>query len=138
MWVRQLLMGILGLSAGTVVAGGLFALIVGLGVVPRFAGKTRTADHLMLYESCIMAGGIIGNVLYMYHFPFTMFRFIMPLIGIFAGIFIGSWYMALAEMINTFPIYARRIKMARGMGTVILGLALGKFLGGCLYFYKGW
>ena len=49
-----ILLAISGFSAGTVVAGGIFALIVGLKIVPRFAGFTHTAHHMMLYESCIV------------------------------------------------------------------------------------
>ena len=57
-----ILLAISGFSAGTVVAGGIFALIVGLKIVPRFAGFTHTAHHMMLYESCIVWGGIVGNI----------------------------------------------------------------------------
>ena len=43
-----ILLAISGFSAGTVVAGGIFALIVGLKIVPRFVGFTHTAHHMML------------------------------------------------------------------------------------------
>ena len=46
MWWQQTLLGLVGLSAGFAVAGGLFALIIALGVVSRFAGKTHTAKYV--------------------------------------------------------------------------------------------
>ena len=37
MWIRQVFLGILGLSSGFAVAGGMFAFLIALGVVARFA-----------------------------------------------------------------------------------------------------
>ena len=38
MWIQQILLAAIGLSAGVAVAGGLFAFIVELGVIADFAG----------------------------------------------------------------------------------------------------
>lgn len=138
MWGIQIFLALLGLSAGFAVAGGLFALIIGLGVVSRFAGKTRTAHHIVLYENCVAWGGIIGNILFVYRFPGPELWIVLPIFGLFAGVFVGSWYMALAEMVNTFPIFFRRIKFLRGMGIVILSLSIGKCVGSMIYFFHGW
>ena len=43
MWIRQVILGIVGLSSGFAVAGGMFAFLIALGVVSRFAVKTHTA-----------------------------------------------------------------------------------------------
>ena len=51
MW-QQFLMGGLGLVSGFIIASGTVAFIISLGVVPRYAGITRTADKVMLYENC--------------------------------------------------------------------------------------
>lgn len=40
MWAGQIFLGILGMSAGVVVAGGLFSFIVELGVISDFADRT--------------------------------------------------------------------------------------------------
>ena len=37
MWIKQMILVVLGLSAGVTAAGGLFSFIVGLGVVSHFA-----------------------------------------------------------------------------------------------------
>lgn len=44
MWIKQMILVVLGLSAGVAVAGGLFSFIVGLGVVSEFADRTHTGD----------------------------------------------------------------------------------------------
>lgn len=41
MWMRLIFLAFLGLSTGIVVAGGLFAFIVELGVVSDFADRTQ-------------------------------------------------------------------------------------------------
>ena len=50
MWVNQIILALIGLSAGVVVAGGLFSFIIELGVVADFADRTHTADKILLYE----------------------------------------------------------------------------------------
>ena len=45
MWVKQLLLALIGLSAGVTVAGGLFSFVVSLGVISDFAdahGKSHS------------------------------------------------------------------------------------------------
>ena len=60
MWAGQIFLGILGMSAGVVVAGGLFSFIVELGVISDFADRTHTANHILLYEDAVSAGAILG------------------------------------------------------------------------------
>ena len=49
--------------------------------------------------------------------------------GAFAGIFAGCWAMALAEILNVFPIFMRRAKVVRYLSAFIISMALGKGLG---------
>lgn len=51
MWIRELFAGILGFASGLAVAGGMFALLIALGVISRFAGKTHTAAYVIHYEN---------------------------------------------------------------------------------------
>ena len=121
MWVKQILMAILGLSAGGIVAGGLFGFIVSLGVVADFADRTQTADHILLYEDTVALGGILGNVLYTYRVVVPGVSWLLPIFGILSGIFVGCWAMALTEILNVFPIFTRRINLTKGISYIILG-----------------
>ena len=47
MWIRELFAGLLGFASGLAVAGGMFALLIALGVISRFAGKTHTAAYVI-------------------------------------------------------------------------------------------
>ncbi len=57
--------------------------------------------------------------------------------GIFAGMFVGCLALAIAEMLDSIPILARRIGFRHGIGAAILGMAVGKLLGSLYYFYAG-
>ena len=138
MWVKQVLMALIGLSAGSIVAGGLFGFIVSLGIVSDFADRTGTANRIGLYEDAVAVGGILGNLILLYDIPLTVISPLMGVFGIFAGIFVGCWALALAEVLNVFPIFLRRINVTKGIGFVILGIAIGKVLGALVYFFFGW
>lgn len=138
MWIRQIIMAFIGLSAGALVAGGLFGFIVSLGVVSDFADRTRTAEKALLYEDAVALGGIVGNLLYIYEVTLPEMSWMLGIFGVLAGIFVGSWAMALTEVLNVFPIFTRRINLTKGISYIILGVALGKGIGSVVYFFFGW
>lgn len=138
MWWQQTLLGLMGLSAGFAVAGGLFALIIALGVVSRFAGRTHTAKYVFWYEDAIALGGILGNLASVYQVALPVGRIGAGIFGTFAGIFVGAWAMALTEIVNIIPIFTRRITLRRGMELIILSMALGRTLGALLFFVQKW
>ena len=138
MWGKQILLGILGLSAGMGTAAGLFSFIIGLGVVSDFADRTHTGEKILWYEDCIAAGGILGNLFWVYQIWIPGGRCLLSVFGLFSGIFVGCWSMALAEVLNIFPIFVRRIKLIKCIPFLILGMSLGKGIGAIWYFYMRW
>lgn len=131
-------MALIGLSAGSIVAGGLFGFVVSLGIVSDFADRTGTANRIGLYEDAVAVGAILGNLVLLYDIPLTAISPLMGFFGIFSGIFVGCWALALAEVLNVFPIFLRRINLTKGIGFVILGIAIGKVIGALIYFFFGW
>ena len=138
MAAKILLMALMGFSFGAMVAGGIFALIVGLRIIPRFAEFTHTGHRMLLYESCVVWGGILGNIVNIYSLPVRAGTAGLMLFGAVGGIYVGAWAMALAEIVDTIPIFARRISLKRCFGLLILMMALGRTAGGLLYFYLRW
>lgn len=142
----------LGLFCGLMVSGGVFTALLALGLVPRFAGKTHTADHILIYESAVVWGCIVGGLIgalrigeYLNLFLYKMDIFksiiwkdvaglIMSVNGFFSGCFVGCVALAIAEMLDSIPIFARRIGFRRGIGVTVLVVALGKIVGSLLYF----
>ena len=137
---------------GLLSSGGVFTVFVTVGIIPRFADKTHTAHKIEWYENCIVSGTIVGclcsvykeNIkelggvatLSMVSKPELWEGLLLAIFGIFAGMFIGCFAIAIAEMLDTIPIFTRRIKLGKGMGIVMLFLALGKTIGALFYFYN--
>ncbi len=135
MWIRQVFLGVIGLSCGFAVAGGMFAFLIALGVVSRFAGKTHTAKYILYYEDAAAIGGILGNLVSMYEFPVPVGMVGVVSFGLFSGIFTGAWAMALTEIVDVVPIFSRRLRLKTGLAWLILSMALGRSFGGLVYSY---
>ena len=144
MFLKTILLCIMGFSSGLLVSAGVFTVLFVVGLVPRFAGKTNTARYELLYEECIIFGSILACILSVFpirgslegimtHMPF-LGQALLILIGIFAGIFVGCLAIALAEVLDGIPIFARRIKLKKGLDIAIFSVAIGKVTGSLIYF----
>ena len=69
-------------------------------------------------------------------YPYFEVAFLV-IYGLFAGIFVGCLALAIAEMLDSIPIFARRMKFRHGVGIVILCMAIGKTIGSLIYFWNG-
>lgn len=136
--VQQIFLAIIGFCSGIIIAGGVVGLLIGLSIVPRYAGVTHTGKHILLYEDITLLGITAGNLFFIYGWHIPGETFFLILCGLFSGIFLGGWIMALAEMADVFPIFSRRIKLTNGIRLVVIAVALGKTLGSLYYFYKRW
>lgn len=155
-WLDFLLI-LIGGGGGLLVSGGVFTVLISVGLVPRFAGKTHTGNRIFLYEEMVVAGTLAGNFLSIFGYSFPVGRWLaqsrilsaLPgeawkvpalclviLFGFFAGIFVGCLALAIAEMLDSIPIFARRTGFRHGLGFVVLSVALGKMLGSFLYFFE--
>ena len=136
MWIEHVFLGFLGLAAGGAVAAGTFAFIIVIGVVPRMIAKSNRAEAILLFENMIVLGGITGCAASVFTgMPIPVGRWILSVYGLCAGIFVGCIAVALAEILNTFPILFRRFKIKEGLEWVMLAMALGKLCGSMYYFY---
>lgn len=137
-WAEQILLAVIGLSGGVAVAAGLFSFIVELGVVADFADRTHTGEQIMFYEDCVALGGIMGNLIYVFRIGLPLGTPFLAMTGLFAGIFVGCWAMALAEILNVFPVFMRRLKIVRYISAFVISMALGKGLGMLVFFGQRW
>ena len=141
---RTILICIMGFSSGLLVSAGVFTVLFVVGLVPRFAGKTNTARYELFYEECIIFGSVLACILSVFpiesslgammtHVSFLC-QALLVLIGIFAGIFVGCLAIALAEVLDGIPIFARRVKLKKGLDIAIFSVAIGKVTGSLIYF----
>ena len=136
--LQQFFLGFIGLCAGVIIAGGVTGLLIGLSIVPRYAGITHTARHILLYEDITFFGTVLGNLFYLWEWKLPLGIPFLILYGLFSGIFLGGWVMALAEVADVFPIFTRRIRFQKGMSIVVICVALGKTAGSLLYYFQSW
>ena len=129
---------LVGLSAGTVIAGGLFSFIASLGIVSDLADRTHTGKYVKVYEDAIVLGGIIGNIMFLSKRSIPIGEFVLVPLGLFIGIFVGCEIMALAEILNVFPIFVRRVKLVKYVPYFILTVALGKTVGEMVFAFYRW
>lgn len=134
----------MGVSFGILVSAGVFTVLFVVGLIPRFAGKTNTARFEILYEECIIFGSLAACVLSVFpingsletlmtHVSFLGWLLLVA-IGVFSGIFVGCLAIALAEVLDGIPIFARRIKLKKGLDIAIFSVAVGKVTGSLIYF----
>ncbi len=138
MWGKEILLAVIALSAGLVVASGLFAFLASLGVVSDLADRTHTGEHILLFEDATVIGGSLGNLFVLYHWKMPGGIWFQGIFGLFVGIFVGCWAMSLADTLNVFPIFIRRAKLVQCIPYIILSVAIGKGIGSCIYFFLGW
>ena len=138
MWIKGIMLAALGLSAGAAAAGGIFSFIIGLGVVSDLADRTHTGEQIRLYDDAVALGGSLGTIWIIFQIPIPEGDWLLPAFGIFGGIFVGCWAMALAEILNLFPILIRRARLKMCIKYIIVGIALGKSLGAMLFFSQRW
>jgi stage V sporulation protein AB len=126
-------------------AAGVFTVLIAVGLVPRFAGKTHTASYILFYEDCVVLGTITGTLFSVFEqlHPYTcrLFTGWYPvaggITGFFMGCFVGCLALSIAEMLDSIPIFARRVRLRRGIGIAVFAAALGKLSGALLYFLQG-
>lgn len=149
--LKYLLLIVSGFSFGSVASAGVFTVLVAVGIIPRFAGKTHTSKKVLLYEDMVIFGTIVGCVLSIFekyfHFGDILKNWGVPervitiggtiivvLFGLAAGMFIGCLALAIAEMLDSIPILSRRISFRHGLGIAVCSIAAGKFVGSLFYY----
>lgn len=146
MFLKSILLIFLGLCSGVAVSAGTFAFILVIGVVPRMLRAADLMDKVILIETVIVLGVVSGNIMSLWDgIPYAddleMYARQMgsrmgeklPVIlqgighmgltvyGLSAGVFVGCIAVALAEILDTFPIMFRRMKLSWELGEKVTG-----------------
>lgn len=158
---EPVLLGTIGFSAGLIISFGLVALILGLNLISRFAKMTHTEAYLKLYEICLILGAVLCNLITIYQPDLTLWidwlqkldlfhpeilqtiktvasRCFSGILGLFCGIYLGCWVIALTEVVDMFPILFRKLNIQAGTEWIMISAALGKSLFSILYYLNSW
>lgn len=129
MAVEALFAILIGLSGGLAVGSGLVAFITVLGIIPRLVQLTKTQKAIQAYEIAVITGAIIGSIATLHDIKGTFPAVLTIPVGLAAGMFVGMLAAALTEVLNVFPILARRIGMEKNIIVLVMAIVLGKILG---------
>ena len=69
--------------------------------------------------------------------PHILLTVLLIFIGVFAGIFVGCLSIALSEVLDGIPIFARRVRLKMGVSIAVFAVAVGKIAGSLYYFING-
>ncbi len=131
--IKNIVLAIIGFSSGIVVAGGIFAFIAIIGVVPRLAQRTKTVKNITCYENSIVAGGIFGCISMVFDISIKIgFLSVIPAAAV--GVFVGCIAVSIAEVLDVIPVFMRRARLKNGIQAFVLSIAFGKAAGSLIYF----
>ncbi|MFD0048522.1 stage V sporulation protein AB [Actinomycetes bacterium NPDC127524] len=118
-----------GLAGGFSVGAGYVAFLTVLGVIPRLTQLTKTMRMIHFYEAAVVAGVLAGGWMSLHDYSLWLTRFILVPIGLADGIFNGMLAAALTEVLNVFPILAKRIGIQEKIIYLMMAIVLGKVAG---------
>ena len=144
MFLKSLFLIIIGLSAGLGIAAGTFAFLFVIRVIPRMVQKAKIEHKIIYIENIVFRGIMFGTIMSLFSWKkkwlFTLLgRSILTIAGLSAGIFVGCFAVALAEILDTFPIFFRRLHLKDDFGAVLIFvMAFGKMIGSLFFFLAGY
>lgn len=144
MYLDSLILIIIGVGAGLGVAAGTFAFFLVIRVIPRMIQKGKLEDKIIFIENTVILGTLFGTILSIFTWKKRLlFRLLgdtlLAVYGLSAGIFAGCIAVALAEILDIFPIFFRRLKLKESDNEMFLWvMAVGKMLGSLFYFLTGY
>ena len=132
--MKEIFLVFFSVASGLLVSAGIFAFIAAIGIIPRMAWRTGTRQYVRLYEDVIVLGGIWGTTAMFVDYRLPPWDWLILLVALFEGIFVGVLAMALTEVLNVMPILMRRARLTKGLQWIILSFALGKVVGSLFYY----
>lgn len=125
----NLLQAFLGFASGIAVGAGFVAILTMLGIVPRLIQLSQSKYNMKLYTVALIFGTLLGSYLSFTNVQLSLPTFILPVWGLFHGMFIGMVAAALTEVLNVYPILAKRIGLYNYVLFLMMAIVFGKIFG---------
>lgn len=129
MFITEIITIIIGLAGGLAVGSGMVAFITVLDIIPRLAQLVKGFQYIRWFQRSLVFGAFTFTWIdlrgIIIHFP----SFVMTILGLFSGIFIGMLAAALTEVLNVLPILAKRLKMTDAIFFLLMAMVFGKITG---------
>ncbi|CAM3567529.1 stage V sporulation protein AB [Marinicrinis lubricantis] len=127
--LHVILVVIVGLSAGLAVGCGFVAFITVLDIIPRMMQILGRQIHIRQLERSVVLGAILWTQIYFYNIHFHFFPMGAGFIGLLQGMFTGMLAAALTEVLNVFPILAKRLRLESVLTWLLMAFVFGKIAG---------
>ncbi len=119
----------LGLAGGLAVGSGFVAFLTVLGIIPRLTQLTKTMKMIVWYQWAVVLGALIGGFASLRDPSLYLSPFILIPLGAAGGVFVGMMAAALTEVLNVFPILAKRIGLEEKIVILMMAFVFGKIFG---------
>lgn len=123
------LQAFLGLASGLAVGSGLVAFLVVLDVIPRMSQISGAGRQGYRLETAVVFGAVFWTCADLFDWPVGLPALSAVAVGVLTGAFVGTVAAALTEVLNVFPILARRLRMEVRLRWLLAAMVLGKVLG---------
>jgi|SRR5690625_660234 len=120
---------VIGFASGIIIGGGFVGLLTVLGVIPRLVHLSNSKNFLAIYPLVIISGVMVGTYLSITEIVFYFPKIVLIIWGALQGVFNGMIAAALAEILNVFPILAKRIGLQQYILMLLIAIVLGKIFG---------
>ncbi|WP_100372594.1 stage V sporulation protein AB [Bacillus sp. FJAT-45037] len=119
----------IGFAGGIAVGSGFVAFLTVLGIIPRLAQLTKSERSIRGYEAAIILGAQVGTWASFYSLSLHTSPFWLIPIGLACGVFVGMLAAALTEVLNVFPLLAKRVGVTDKIVLLMMAIVFGKIVG---------
>jgi stage V sporulation protein AB len=127
-----LLLAFIGLGGGLAVGSGFVAFITVLDIIPRLTQLTNAHSYIRAMEWALVAGALFFTLIDFFDWGARLPTWITAVYGLLAGIFVGTLAAGLTEVLNVFPILAKRLHMDGSLFYLLMAVVFGKVTGSLL------
>ncbi len=126
---KTLLLILIGLAGGFASGSGLVAFITVLDIIPRLTQLSNSQKYVRSFEWALVLGAVFFTLIDFFQIVVMLPAFSMIIVGLLSGVFVGTLAAGLTEVLNVFPILAKRLNMDRFILIFLMAMVLGKMLG---------
>jgi|SRR5690625_2641763 len=119
----------IGFSSGIIIGAGFIALLIVLGIIPRLIQVSRSIQLTNMFSLAVIFGVLFGAYLSFTNVSWSYSKWVLIIWGGIHGIFNGMLAAALAEILNVFPLLAKRVGLEKYMILLLMAIVFGKIFG---------
>ena len=129
MILRMISAAFVGLAGGIATGAGFVAFLTVLGIIPRLMQLSKTQSKIGYYEGAVVLGVVSFGFVELRGLEVALPYLSLCIMGILSGTFNGMLAAGLTEVLNVWPILAKRISIQEKIIYLLMALVLGKVFG---------